>query len=183
MFELFRDAAKATDILISDNKPMTDRAADAARQLAPAQLRGWIDGFKALNNQGRVLDRRGREVISADPGVYLAYFIGATPTELKETWTARGQVNSANQKRQKRISDLRGAFSLAVNMYDTEAEWKVRNKIAEFNRKNPNLAITKKQLELIKKRTLTNDDSKSKIARESLSQAAWYIHTTGNNNL
>lgn len=135
----------------------------AALEASPGAVRNAVKGVD-MATSGMYKDGRGYKVIDTNLGEALSKFIGFQPRAVADVQEANGAMQKSRSFYTLQSSEIKAQWADALFRKDDAALERVRERLASWNRKNPEMPIVVKIPEIMKKVREMGKDKQQRIA-------------------
>lgn len=159
-------------------KLLTGDVAGAALEVSPTAARNWAKGID-MGTSGIYKDAKGYKVIDTTLDEAIAKFAGFQPKSVAEVQEANSFMQRSKSFYIQTSSDIKAQWAKAVFEKDDAALQRVRDRLAAWNRNNPDQPIVvkipdvmKRVREMGKDRTQRIEDTAPKALRSQMREMA-----------
>ncbi len=135
----------------------------AALEALPGAVRNWYKGYD-MATSGMYKDTRGYKVIDTNLGEALSKFIGFQPHAVADVQEANGAMQKSRAFYTQQSADIKAQWADALFRKDEAALESVRERLASWNRKNPDMPIVVQMPQIWKKVREMGKDKQQRIA-------------------
>jgi len=135
----------------------------AALEASPGAVRNAVKGVD-MATSGMYKDGRGYKVIDTNLGEALSKFIGFQPRAVADVQEANGAMQKSRAFYTQQSADIKAQWADALFRKDEAALESVRERLASWNRKNPDMPIVVQMPQIWKKVREMGKDKQQRIA-------------------
>jgi len=144
-------------------KVLTGDVAGAALEVSPAAVRNWAKGID-MGTSGIYKDAKGYKVIDTTLDEAIAKFAGFQPKSVAEVQEANSFMQRSKSFYIQTSNDIKAQWAQAVFEKDDDALQRVRDRLAAWNRNNPDQTIVVKIPDVMKRVREMGKDRTARIA-------------------